>query len=200
MGHCQPCGFEGLSVPWASLPCARYKAFRTQCSARALKNPFNGFRTVTGLNLEYHRRAIRGAAELGQRLAAALENPQETDSGRLRSLGNTLAAFCVLLTTAHHTYLLALSNLLLRPVPKKADEGEEQSYDRKLLTTVCAQLSPQDLAEVLKYPFCTGEAEQIVLNQLESNFAEEADVLDIKDIGSPAQRPSAQDALESWMS
>ena len=85
-------------------------------------------------------------------------------------------------------------------MPKKADEGEEQSYDRKLLTTVCAQSSPQDLAEVLKYPFCTGEAEQIVLNQLESKFAEEADVLDIKDIGSPAQRPSAQDALESWMS
>ena len=103
----------------------------------------------------------QAAAEIARRgsqsLAAALENPQETDSGRLRSLGNTLAAFCVLLTTAHHTYLLALSNLLLRPVPKKANEGEEQSYDRKLLTTVCVQLSPQDLAEVLKYPSVRGK-------------------------------------------
>jgi hypothetical protein len=83
------------------------------------------------------------------------------------------------------------------------NEGKEQSYDRKLLAAVCAQLSPQDLAEVLKYPFCTGEAEQIVLNAISPNFggnlwkfAEQADALNIKDIGSPAQRPSAQDALK----
>ena len=71
---------------------------------------------------------------------------------------------------------------------------------------MCAQLRPQDLAEVLKYPFSTGEAEQIVLNQLEKTgrkfggdvwkFVEQADLLGIKDIGSPAQRPSAQDALD----
>jgi hypothetical protein len=71
---------------------------------------------------------------------------------------------------------------------------------------VCAQLHPQDLAEVLKYPFCTGEAEEIVLNELETmtgrdfagnvwKFVEQAEALGIKDIGNPAQRPSAQDAL-----
>jgi len=71
---------------------------------------------------------------------------------------------------------------------------------------MCAQLRPQDLAEVLEYPFCTGEAEQIVLLQLEAKtgrrfggdiwkFAEQADALGIEDIGSPARRPLAQDAL-----
>ena len=96
--------------------------------------------------------------------------------------------------------------MLLQPVSKEAAEGTEQPYDRKLLTAVCAQLRPQDLAEVLKYPFCTGDAEQIVLLQLEAKisrnfggnvwkFVEQADALGIKDIGSPAQRPSVQDAL-----
>ena len=79
----------------------------------------------------------------------ALENPTETDSGRLSSIGKNLAAFSALLPSAHHTHLLALSNLLLTPVAKKEDEAEEQPYDSKLLTTVCAQLRPQDLAEVL---------------------------------------------------
>ena len=143
----------------------------------------------------------QAAAEIAKRLATALENPQETNSDRLSSLGRTLAAFCALLPSAHHTHLLALSNLLLTPVSKKEDE------DRKLLTAVCARLRPQDLAEVLKYPFCTEEAEQIVLDQLKAKtqqdfggdvwkFAEQADALGIKDIGSPAQRPLAQDALK----
>ena len=42
-----------------------------------------GFRAATGLNLEYHRVATSNAAELGRSLAAALENPQETDAYRL---------------------------------------------------------------------------------------------------------------------
>ena len=147
--------------------------------------------------------AKRGA----QRLAAALENPQETYSDRLWPLGQSLVAVCRLLPSAHRTHLLALSNMLLRPVSKEAAEGKEQPYDRKLLAEVCTQLRTQDLAEVLKYPFCTGEAEQIVLNQLEVmtgrnfagnvwNFVEQADSLGVKDIDRPAQRPLAQDAIK----
>jgi hypothetical protein len=49
-----------------------------------------------------------------------------------------------------------------------AAEGKEPPNDRKLLAEVCAQLHAEDLAEVLKYPFCKGEAEQIVLNQLQA--------------------------------
>jgi hypothetical protein len=75
------------------------------------------------------------------------------------------------------------------------------------LAEVCAQLRTQDLAQVLKYPFCTGEAEQIVLNQLQAisgrdfggdvwKFVEQADSLGIKDIDSPAKRPSVPEALK----
>jgi hypothetical protein len=149
----------------------------------------------------------QAAAEIAKSLAVLLENPQQTDSDRLSSLGSALAAFCTSLPSAHHTHLLALSNLLLTPVSEKENEGEEQSYDRKLLAAVCVQLSPQDLAEVLKYPFCTGEADQIVLLQLEAKtardfagnvwkFVEQADSLGIRDINSPAKRPSVQDALK----
>jgi hypothetical protein len=144
----------------------------------------------------------QAAAEIAKGLAVALENPQETDSYHLSSLGRALAALCVLLPSAHNTHLLALSNLLLTPVSQKADEGKEQPDDRNLLTAVCAQLPPQDLAEVLKYPFCTGEAQQVVLNAISPNFGgnlwklvEQADALGIKGVGSPAQRPSAHDAL-----
>jgi hypothetical protein len=101
-----------------------------------------------------------------------LANPQETNSDRLSRFGQILAAFCRLLPSAHRTHLLALSNMLLQPV----SEGKEQPYDRKLLSAVelkllaevCAELRTEDLVEVLKYPFCTGEAEQIVLNQLKT--------------------------------
>jgi hypothetical protein len=147
------------------------------------------------------------AAELAKGLAAALENPQETDSDRLWSLGESLAAVCRLLPSALRTHLLALSNMLLQPVSKEAAEGKEQPYDRKFLAEVCAQLRTEELAEVLKYPFCTGEAEQIVFDQLKTmtgrdfggnvwKFVEEADAIDIKNIGSPAHRPSAEDALD----
>jgi hypothetical protein len=111
------------------------------------------------------------------------------------------------LPSAHRTHLLALSNMLLQPVSKEAAEGKEQPYDRKLLAEVCAQLRTEDLAEVLKYPFCTGEAEQIVLNQLKEmtgrnfggnvwKFVEQARSLGITDIDSPAKRPSVPDALK----
>jgi hypothetical protein len=148
----------------------------------------------------------QAAAEIARqgarRLASALENPQETDSKSLSSLGRALAALCRFLPSAHRTHLLALSNMLLTPVTKKNHEGDEQPDDQKLLTAVCVQLSPQDLAEVLKYPFCTGEAEQIVLNVIDTNFGgnlwklvEQADSLGIKDVDGPARRPSALDAL-----
>jgi len=87
-----------------------------------------------------------------------------------RAYGKRLAAFCALLPSAHHTQLLALSNLLLTPVPKKKYEGEEQPYDRKLLTTVCAQLRPRGSRRGTEISFQYGEAEQIVLNAISPNF------------------------------
>jgi hypothetical protein len=75
------------------------------------------------------------------------------------------------------------------------------------LAEVYAQLPTEDLAETLKYPFCTGEAEQIALDQLKTKtqrnfggdvwiFIEQASSLGIKDVDSPAKRPSVQDALK----
>jgi hypothetical protein len=46
-----------------------------------------GFRAATVLNLEYHRLAINGAAELGRRLAAALENPQQSSASAVGARG-----------------------------------------------------------------------------------------------------------------
>jgi hypothetical protein len=88
--------------------------------------------------------------------------------------------------------------MLLQPVSTGA-EGIEQPDNRKLLAEVCAQLRTQDLAEVLKYPFCTSQTEHIVLNQSKPTtgrdfggdiwkFVEQAHSLSIKAIGSPAQR------------
>jgi hypothetical protein len=166
----------------------------------------------------------QAAAEIGRGLSGALGNPQKTDSYRLSRLGNALAAFCRLCPSARRTHLLALSNMLLQPVVPlrvtfrrakagsmvfvKSGERKERSYDRKVLAEVCAQLSAADLAEVLKYPFCTGEAEQqIVLEQLKAKthrdfggdvwkFVEQAEAMGIKDVGNPAQRPSVKDAVK----
>jgi hypothetical protein len=63
------------------------------------------------------------------------------------------------------------------------------------------------LAEELKYPFCTGEAEHIVLEQLTAKthrdfggdvwkLVAQADLLGVKELASLAKRPSAKDALQ----
>jgi hypothetical protein len=110
-----------------------------------------------------------------------------------------VAAFCILLPSAYHTHLLALSNMLLQPVSEVAAEGKERTHDRKLLTEVSTQLSKEYLAQVLKYPFCTGEAQEIVVKQLKAKnvweFVEQANSLGVQDIGNPVRRPSAQDAF-----
>jgi hypothetical protein len=131
---------------------------------------------------------------------------RESESYRISRLGVALAAFCLLLPSSPHTHLLALSNMLLQPV-SEATEGEERPNDRKLLTDLCAQLDNQDLAKVLKYPFCTGQAEQIALAQLQAKtqrdfardvwkFVEQADSAGVKDVDNLASRASVQDALK----
>ena len=86
-----------------------------------------------------------------------------------RVLVNALAAFCRLLPSARRTHLLALSNMLLRPVSKEAAEGKEQPYDRKLLTEVCAQLPSEDLAETTEISFLYGRSGADRAYQLKTN-------------------------------
>jgi hypothetical protein len=161
--------------------------------------------------------AIELARGVARRFVTALENPQETDSERLSSLGNALAAFCRLLPAAPRTHLLALSNLLLRlpathsPVPVRVTKGTEQLFDWKLLSDLCAQLNTEDVVEVLKYPFCTPPAEQIVLDQLEAKtqrefsgevwkFVGQADSSGTSDSSSTVLLPSApMRRTDRWM-
>lgn len=148
------------------------------------------------------RVAVRGACVLARSRA----NPQPTTaSGRAR-LGSGLLALADVIPAARQTRLLAMSHTWL----EKVDEQEPE--ERKLLVRCCKSLTPQDLAEMLKWPFCVGEAERIVLAELERQLTEklqrpillggdvwkfvaQAESLGIKDIDAPAKRPSAQDVL-----
>jgi hypothetical protein len=149
----------------------------------------------------------QNAAEMAKDLVKSLENPQQISSDQLVRRGQILGAFCMLLPSAYQTHLLAISNLLLTPTSKKQNRGDEEAGHQKLLVAMCAQLRLEDLAEVLKYPFCTSEAKQIVFNQTEAitgrdfggnvwKFVDQANLLEVYDVYSPAKRPKTQDVLK----
>ena len=98
------------------------------------------------------------AAPVAERIAKALENTQEQDFYRLSSLGEALAALAAQIPTAKQTQLAAVSFLLLRP------DGDQV---RTTLTNVYSLLTTNELIEVLKWPFCVGEAQKLVLTELE---------------------------------
>ena len=96
---------------------------------------------------------------------------------------------------------------VIAPGPHQDDESEDERSRRSMVIRLCDPLGPQDLAEVLKWPFAGGEAETIVLASLEKKtgqqfggdvwkFVEQAESLGIKDIELPAKRPRAEDALK----
>jgi hypothetical protein len=109
-----------------------------------------GFRAATGLNLEYHRLSITGATELGRRLAAALENPQETDSDRLSSLGNVLAALAAKMDSQ------AVAEIVSRGANRLAaalENPQETNSDRLsslgfALAALAARMEPQAAAQI----------------------------------------------------
>jgi hypothetical protein len=138
------------------------------------------------------------AANIAQPLASALSNPAETNADRLASLGSALGGLSRIMPSARHTHRLALSNVLLMAnhAPYAADEAIRLS----------AALGAQDVAEVLKWPFCVGETEKMVLAELEKKtgrqfggnlwkFVELAPSLGVKDLDAPAKRPRVEDAL-----
>jgi hypothetical protein len=94
----------------------------------------------------------------------------------------------------------------LRPEEIKRPEENERQDDEFRFHGLGKCIASR-FGGVLKYPFCTGEAEQMVLNELERKtgrkfggdvwkLVEQADALNIKDIKNPTQRPSALDALK----
>jgi hypothetical protein len=101
--------------------------------------------------------------------------------------------------------------MLLEEVSGPPKQGEEEPEKRKQLADLYALLDAQDLAEVLKWPFCVGEAEKIALAELEKktehkfggdiwNFVEQAPSLGIKDLDAPAKRPKVEDAMKELKS
>jgi hypothetical protein len=82
---------------------------------------------------------------------------------------------------------------------------------RKQLADLYALMEAQELAEILKWPFCVGEVEKIALAELEKKtgrkfggdiwkFVEQAPSLGIKDVDAPAKRPKVEDALKELKS
>jgi hypothetical protein len=72
----------------------------------------------------------------------------------------------------------------------------------KTLVKACRLLNSEELAEVLKWPFCVGEARKLVLGGLEKvaertfggdlwKFVEQAPALSINNFDRPAKRPVA---------
>ena len=131
--------------------------------AKALENPqekdsFRLSRLGEALAALAGRMDATNAAPVAERIAKALENTQEQDFYRLSSLGEALAALAAQIPTAKQTQLAAVSFLLLRP------DGDQV---RTTLTNVYSLLTTNELIEVLKWPFCVGEAQKLVLTELE---------------------------------
>jgi Novel STAND NTPase 1/TIR domain len=158
-----------------------------------------------------HNAATSVAARGASVLAKALQSSKETDSDRLSSLGSALAALAARFDSGSQTRLVALSNLLLgNASPKKS--RKELDQDRARLATTCEGLSSRELAEVLKWPFCVGDAQKLVFAELKrkigrpfdgdlSKFIEQVDSLGVDGVNrafldQPAKRPVPEDALK----
>ena len=156
--------------------------------------------------------ATRGATVLARTLAS----PKETDSYRLSRLGTALAALAARFNSGPQTQLVALSNLLLGTLSSKNSRSRDQeAQDRTRIATISESLDAKELVGVLKWPFCVGEAQDLVFAELKkkieekngqvfdgdvSKFVEHADFLGIGVdrgfLNQPAKRPKVEDALK----
>jgi hypothetical protein len=163
------------------------------------------------------------AGILAERLVKRLDDPQETrhevrvwlaeglvvlarPSPQLDKL--RLAAGTPVSPDARQLHLVALSHLLLKEVSSPPGEGEDEPTDRKELATSYAMLSKEELAGVMKWPFCVGEAQKLALDAMEDKvketgqkfdrdlwkFVQLAPSLGIEDLEAPAKRPSTEKA------
>jgi hypothetical protein len=156
------------------------------------------------------------AVPVSERLVKALGNPEEKNTLRLWALGEALANVAAQIQRAKQTQLAALSFLLLRPVSSSPLHGEPEAHDRITVAKVCSLLATNvlattDLVEVLKWPFCVGEAQKLVLVELGKRtqrdfggdvwkFVEQVDSLGIPGVNSrslelPPKRPQITNAI-----
>ena len=149
------------------------------------------------------------AARLADRVATAME--KETDADRLRSLSYALAALAGRLEPgARQTRLFGLSHVLLDEIPGPPRDGERKAKANTRRGSLLRPLDKEQLVEVLKWPFCVGDAEKLVLAKLErkltdefkrpiffggdlGKFVDQAPSLGIKNHITPAHRPRLED-------
>jgi energy-coupling factor transporter ATP-binding protein EcfA2 len=152
------------------------------------------------------KKAVNVAAHCSLLVVNALNDPEGKDCEDLSRLGSALGRISPLIPGARQTQLTALSNMLLKQVSDPPKEGEQPPGDRKQLAELYALLGTQDLAEVLQWPFCVGEAERVALVEMEKKagrkfdgdvwkFVAQAKDLGIKDLDKPAKRPRIDDAI-----
>jgi energy-coupling factor transporter ATP-binding protein EcfA2 len=123
-----------------------------------------------------------------------------------QSTAIALAALAARVAAAKQSQRWAVYQLLLN-WSSDASRAEGDNRDPgKSLAELGAAFTPPELAEILKWPFCVGEPERILLSQLEHKtkrqfdgdlrkFAEQAASLGLQDLDAPARRPRVEDAL-----
>ncbi len=167
------------------------------------------------------RAAARGAAVLLQELtesreaqprADGLPRPLSAAADPVAGVGLALARLTRHLPAAKRTRLVALATICRAEISPPPGVGAEDSPDRAVVAQTCRMLDAADLAEVLKWPFCVGEARRLVLAALEKKLGrtfggnpwrliEQADSLEITGLDCsaldrPAKRPSVKAAIE----
>lgn len=153
----------------------------------------------------------KSIAEASGILMQAMED--SGDSETRSRLGWALALLSSHLPESNATRAYATSAFLPAGISEAPVGFEEMEIDRKLFLDYCDSLSLKELSDVLKWPFCVGEAEQIVLSALErrlsdltkdpvdlggnvNRFRERAGKLGVEGIDSPPARPSFDAAMD----
>jgi len=82
------------------------------------------------------------------------------DSG---AVGHALAVLALQIPGATNARLVGLSVSLLDGIPEPSAPGQSEAQTRITVRRVCALLDDEDLAGMLKWPFCASEAQKLVL-------------------------------------
>jgi len=112
----------------------------------------------------------RGALAVAKGLQNAHAN--RTGSLALSVSGSALATLAAQIPPAKtkETRLIALSSIFLYPI-MVSQEGDFGDETRNTVRNVCLVLSTNELVEVLKWPFCVGKAQKLVLAELEKRLS-----------------------------
>jgi hypothetical protein len=146
-------------------------------------------------------------AEIARHASAILVASQGSKAGETAKLGEALLTLVQFLPAAKTTRNFALYERMSVAIPPKPVGSDKEPEDRQLIITECGKHSTQELAEILKWPCCVGEAQKIVLTEMEGKtnrkfdgnvwkFVDQAPDLDLTNLDGPAQRPKADKASQ----